>query len=193
MSICKQFIVKDIMEYELNNNINILLELSQNNLFVIVDMIKLGNGFNSTEEAEEYLDRILHNKQYDDIIIDLIYEIIGKKPDEETEQTSKSSDNKVFDIMDIFSDYYNSIQAVDKNFSLSEFQSMSTRYMFKYAEGIKERFINERNIKLQEQYTNAMLIGQMISGKLKECPQLDENGNLKKKSLIDKIKELNRG
>jgi hypothetical protein len=38
-----------------------------------------------------------------------------------------------------------------------------------------------------------MMFGQMLAGKLKECPQLNEDGTFHQKTLAEKIKEMKRG
>ena len=65
--------------------------------------------------------------------------------------------------------------------------------MYKYADGVQKRFISDKNQELQSQYSNAMMLRQMLAGKLKECPQLNEDGTLHKKTLAEKIKEMKRG
>ena len=65
--------------------------------------------------------------------------------------------------------------------------------MYKYADGVQKRFISDKNQELQSQFSNAMMFGQMLAGKLKECPQLNEDGTLHQKTLAEKIKEMKRG
>jgi hypothetical protein len=67
---------------------------------------------------------------------------------------------------------------------------MSTRYLYKYAEGVKKRYVFNKNEELKSQYTNVAIFMQALGGKLKECPQLNEDGTLHKKSLAEKLKEL---
>ncbi len=189
MQICKEFIIREVLDYELNNDINIFDELSQANLFIILDLIKLGNKCDDAE-AESIFNRAVEEYGYDEAVKELAYELIGRRPDD---NEKNNVDKKYSSFSEVLEDFYNNIQTVDKNFGLSEFWNISTRYMYKYADGVQKRFISDKNQELQSQFSNAMMFGQMLAGKLKECPQLNEDGTLHKKTLAEKIKEMKRG
>lgn len=189
MQICKEFIIREVLDYELNNDINIFDELSQANLFIILDLIKLGNKCDDAE-AESIFNRAVDEYGYDETVKELAYELIGRRPDD---NEKNNVDKKYSSFSEVLEDFYNNIQTVDKNFGLSEFWNISTRYMYKYADGVQKRFISDKNQELQSQFSNAMMFGQMLAGKLKECPQLNEDGTLHKKTLAEKIKELKLG
>lgn len=189
MQICKEFIIREVLDYELNNDINIFDELSQANLFIILDLIKLGNKCDDAE-AESIFNKAVEEYGYDEAVKELAYELIGKRPDEDEKN---NVDKNYSSFSEVLEDFYNNIQSVDKNFGLSEFWNISTRYMYKYADGVQKRFISDKNQELQSQFSNAMMFGQMLAGKLKECPQLNEDGTLHQKTLAEKIKEMKRG
>ena len=189
MQICKEFIIREVLDYELNNDINIFDELSQANLFIILDLIKLGNKCDDAE-AESIFNKAVEEYGYDEAVKELAYELIGKRPDE---NEKNNVDKNYSSFSEVLEDFYNNIQTVDKNFGLSEFWNISTRYMYKYADGVQKRFISDKNQELQSQFSNAMMFGQMLAGKLKECPQLNEDGTLHQKTLAEKIKEMKRG
>lgn len=189
MQICKEFIIREVLDYELNNDINIFDELSQANLFIILDLIKLGNKCDDAE-AESIFNRAVEEYGYDEAVKELAYELIGRRPDD---NEKNNVDKKYSSFSEVLEDFYNNIQTVDKNFGLSEFWNISTRYMYKYADGVQKRFISDKNQELQSQFSNAMMFGQMLAGKLKECPQLNEDGTLHQKTLAEKIKEMKRG
>lgn len=189
MQICKEFIIREVLDYELNNDINIFDELSQANLFIILDLIKLGNKCDDAE-AESIFNRAVEEYGYDEAVKELAYELIGRRPDEDEKN---NVDKNYSSFSEVLEDFYNNIQSVDKNFGLSEFWNISTRYMYKYADGVQKRFISDKNQELQSQFSNAMMFGQMLAGKLKECPQLNEDGTLHQKTLAEKIKEMKRG
>lgn len=189
MQICKEFIIIEVLDYELNNDINIFDELSQANLFIILDLIKLGNKCDDAE-AESIFNKAVEEYGYDEAVKELAYELIGRRPDE---NEKNNVDKKYSSFSEVLEDFYNNIQTVDKNFGLSEFWNISTRYMYKYADGVQKRFISDKNQELQSQFSNAMMFGQMLAGKLKECPQLNEDGTLHQKTLAEKIKEMKRG
>jgi hypothetical protein len=189
MQICKEFIIREVLDYELNNDINIFDELSQANLFIILDLIKLGNKCDDAE-AESIFNKAVEEYGYDEAVKELAYELIGRRPDEDEKN---NVDKNYSSFSEVLEDFYNNIQSVDKNFGLSEFWNISTRYMYKYADGVQKRFISDKNQELQSQFSNAMMFGQMLAGKLKECPQLNEDGTLHQKTLAEKIKEMKRG
>lgn len=189
MQICKEFIIREVLDYELNNDINIFDELSQANLFIILDLIKLGNKCDDAE-AESIFNRAVEEYGYDEAVKELAYELIGRRPDD---NEKNNVDKNYSSFSEVLEDFYNNIQTVDKNFGLSEFWNISTRYMYKYADGVQKRFISDKNQELQSQFSNAMMFGQMLAGKLKECPQLNEDGTLHQKTLAEKIKEMKHG
>ena len=189
MRICNEFIIKELFDYMINNDVDILEELGACNLFIMVDLIKLGNKC-SDEEAETTLNKYIDQYGLEVVVEELAYEVIGHKPADDEEKHNSKDYTSFSDVLETF---YNDIQAVDNNLTISEFMSMSTRYMFRYAEGIKKRYINNKNQELQSQYTNAMLIGSMLAGKLEDCPQLNEDGSLHKEDNIDKIKKFFAG
>ena len=67
---------------------------------------------------------------------------------------------------------------------------MSTRYMYKYAEGIQKRYVFNKNKELRSEYDSVAMLMSALSGKLKECPQLNEDGTLHKQSIKDKLLAL---
>lgn len=189
MNICREFIIREVLDYELNNDINIFDELGQANLFIILDLIKLGNKCDDAD-AESILNKAIDEYGFDKTVEKLAYELIGKEPSEE----DKKQDNKKYSsFSEVLEDFYNSVQTVDHNFGLNEFWNISTKYLYKYADGVQKRYINDKNLELQSQYSNAIMFGQMLAGKLKECPQLNDDGTIKQKTLLDKIKELQAG
>ena len=81
MQICKEFIIREVLDYELNNDINIFDELSQANLFIILDLIKLGNKCDDAE-AESIFNKAVEEYGYDEAVKELAYELIGRRPDD---------------------------------------------------------------------------------------------------------------
>lgn len=186
MKVCNEFIIKDLFDYTINNDVDILDELASCNLYIMIDLIMLSNKC-SEDEAEALLNKNIEQYGLDQVVEEIAYEVIGKRPDENDEKQS-NSEHKPF--LDILEDFYNEIQSIDKNLSISEFMNMSTRYMFKYVDGVRKRFVNNKNQELQSQYMNAMMIGNMLTGHLKECPQIGEDGQYKEQNNTDKIKNF---
>ena len=189
MKIINEFIIKDILDYEILEEVNILDELEQCNLSVIIDLIRIGNKC-SEAEAENIFNKALEEKELTDVIEDIAYELIGKRPDENDEIVNSREYSSFSEILENF---YNDIQSVDKNLGLSEFWNISTRYMYRYADGLQKRFINDTNLKWRDLYMDKVMLAQMLGGKLKDCPQLDEDGSLHRDSEIEKIKAFFAG
>ena len=188
MNLCREFVIKDLFDYMIMNETDILEEIGYGNLSVMIDVIQIGNKC-SEEEAENVLYSAIDAYGIEQVIEELAYEVIGYRPDE-NDKKQNSKEFKSFS--DILESFYNDIQSVDNKLSISEFMHMSTRYMFRYADGLQKRFINNKNKELQSQYMNAMLIGSMLAGKLKECPQLDDTGAVKKEDKMEKMRAFFR-
>lgn len=184
MKICNEFIIKDLFDYMIENDVDILEELQSCNLFIMIDLIKIDRKC-SDEDAENILYRYINEYGLESVVEELAYEVIGYKPKEDD---TKHNSNEFKSFSDILESFYNDIQSIDSNLSISEFMGMSTRYMYRYADGLQKRYINNKNQELQSQFTNAMLIGNMLAGKLKECPQLNEDGSIHKKDKLESIK-----
>ena len=183
MRLTKKFSVKDILDYELENDLSIIEELQNGSLFILIDLIKLGNNCDDAE-AESILDKALNEMSYTEVIEELAYELIGKRPDENDEVIES---NNITTFSDVLENFYSEIQTVDERLSLSEFWSMSPKEIYKYADGLKKRYINNKNREMQSQYTNVVMFMGALAGKLKDCPVLDDNGNIKKKTVMDKL------
>lgn len=189
MELCKEFIIKDLFDYMIMNDTDILEEISYCNLSVMIDVIKIGNKCDD-EEAETILYSAIDQYGLENVCEELAYEVIGYRP---TDEDKKQSSTEFKSFSDILESFYNDIQSIDSKLSISEFMSMSTRYMYRYAEGIKTRYINNENKDLRGYYTFLGMLGSMLSGKLKECPQLNEDGTVHKQDEIEKIKAFFAG
>lgn len=170
----KEFIIKDIINYELVNDVNILEELSYGNFDIVLDVIKLGLKC-SDEDALKLLEEYIDKYGYEQTIKYLAYDLIGKEPSDTDDKTDVSDYKSFSDILETF---YNEIQTVDKNLSLSDFWNISTRYMYRYAEGLKSRYTFNLNQQSKEQFLNAETFLGLLFGKLKKPLQFDENGKV---------------
>lgn len=185
MKLIKEFIIKDLLDYELNNEVNILEELSSMNTSIIIDMIQLGNKC-SDAEAFEIFNIAKKEMNKEEIVNELVLEMFGETEKDENEIDS----NDIKSISDILEQFYSEIQVVDNNLSLSEFRGMSTRYLYRYADGLQKRYIVNKNKQYRDNYENVAMFMSALSGKLKECPQFNEDGTLHQKSLIEKLGAL---
>lgn len=188
MRLTKEFLIGDIWDYEIND-VNILEELAQLNLFIIIDLIEIGNKC-EPEMAESLLNKYLKEMTLEQIAEELTYEVIGNKPSENKEGNVEDKWSTFSDVLWMF---FNQLQSLDSNLSISEFRSMSTKSMYKYAEGVKERYINNMNLELEKMFMDKVMLGQSMSGKLKDCPRLDPDGSLHKETLQEKLMKLRAG
>lgn len=188
MEIVKEFKIRDILNYELTEDINLFDELEQGELFVIQDLIKLGNNCDD-EKANEILDKALDNYSLTEIVETISKCLIGKQA-EKNEETVDRSEYKSFS--DILEEFYSQIQTVDNTLSFGDFLDMSTRYMYRYSDGLQKRYINKKNQELQSQYNSVGMFMSALAGKLKDCPQLDDTGKIKGSDLISKIDKVKR-
>lgn len=175
------------MNYEIQNDINIFKELAAMSLDVVIDLLAMGNKV-SYDETCEILDRELENRELTDIIKQLVEELIGRTA-EDNEKTIKTEDIKSFS--DVLGQFYNEMQTVDEKLDINTFMNMSTNFMYKYGDGVKQRFIYNQNKQLKDNYTYIGMFMSAFTGKLKECPQINENGESNKQSLIEKLKAMN--
>ena len=82
------------------------------------------------------------------------------------------------------------MQAVDTNLSISEFESMTPKKMYSYADGLQKRFIVKRNLEMQDEYNYIAMFMGALTGNLKQCPKLDMDGSVHKETLEEKIERL---
>lgn len=188
MQLTKEFLIGDIWDYEIDR-IDILEQLSQLNLFIVIDLLMIGNKCDEAE-AESLFNKYLETMTFEQIVEELTFEVIGAKPNDNKDDNVEVKQSTFSDILWSF---FNELQAVDKNLSISEFRSMSTKNMYKYAEGVKERYINDMNKEFEKMYMDKVMLAKSMNGDLKECPRLDADGSLHKDSLQDKLKKLKFG
>lgn len=185
MLVVKEFIIKDIISYETLNDVNILEELEQGELYIILDLIMMGNKC-SYEEAECIFRQALESSDLSEIVNNIAECLVGKQTDDK-EQTVDRDKYKNFS--SILLDFFEQLQIVDSTISYSDFMNMSTQMMYKYANGIQKRYINERNVAYRESFENAVILLGALSGKVKEPPQISEKDiNKTKTSLADRVK-----
>ena len=101
MQICKEFIIREVLDYELNNDINIFDELTQGNLFIVLDLIKLGNKCDDAE-AESIFNKSIEEVGYDKTVENLAYELVGKRPDEKEESTDSKKYSSFSEVLEDF-------------------------------------------------------------------------------------------
>ena len=178
-----EYKVKDLITYESSNDVDIINDLQLGEIDTIVDLISLG-ACCDVEKAVNLLDNALQSNTLIEIINNIVWCLIGKQ--EVKDDTPKMEKDEYKNLSNAFEIMYEQLQAVD-NISLSEFMNMSTRYSYRYADGVQKRYILNKNQELTAQYTSVGMLMSALAGKLKECPQLDETGQIKKMSLQERI------
>ena len=189
MNIICGLTIKQLMEYEAVNNTNALLRLENYDIDIIYDIIKMSNKIDD-DTCEEYVDGRIKEIGLMQLTVQIFEDIFGK-----IKSTNKNNVQiKERSFTELFNDFYNEIQAYDSSLSYSDFCNMNTLFMYKYCDGIKTRYIHNKNEQLKNNYEQAAMILSGLAGKLKECPQLDDNGNTKKKDPFDGLRKLkNKG
>lgn len=182
MNIVKNFIVKDLINYEQNNNINIITEIKNGEYSVIIDLLSIGNNID-INEAIGLFQELLKNYSYIDIVKSLSISIFGE---------NNNSDNGYVDttnktLSDILMDFYNEIHTID-DLDISSFLNMNTTSIYKYAEGVKQRYIYNINNRRREAFESAQIDAGVKFGGLKEVPLISEEDVKPKVYNLDEIK-----
>lgn len=183
MRLNRECYIEDIIKYENSEGVSILEELSCAEPFICIDMIKMINKC-SYDEAESIFTEALNEMSLAEIAETIAKCLIPVQEDDKENTVSTNEHTRLSDVLEQF---YEQLQIVDKNLSLTEFKGMSTRYLYKYADGLQKRYIADENMKLKDHYTNVAMLTSALAGKLKECPQLNEDGTLHKQTLREKL------
>lgn len=167
----KRFYLKDIKKYEEENNVNLMTFFEDIKLSNVLELIKLGNGWCSDEEAANLLDRYLETHSLRDALIEIKNCLLGKDMvDEESDGVSVSE-------YDSLTAIYNDIcfNLMSLGISYSEFWDMTTRDMYRAYESIQTKATNDLNRELFLYYTLAAMVGQAVWGKLQKQPPQVKN------------------
>ena len=184
MKIIRGLTIKQLMEYEALNDVNALNKLENYDIDIICNIIKLSNNIDDNK-CEEYVTSKIKEYGLMTLTVLLLEDIFGK-----IEQSNKNNvEIKERSFTELFNDFYNEIQAYDSSLSYSDFCGMNTLFMYKYCDGIKTRYIHNKNEQLRNNYEQAAMILSGLAGKLKECPQINENGtNRSTMSEVERIR-----
>lgn len=192
MRLIKRFILNDIRDYELDNNVNLMDYFSDvldlNNL---IELIKIGNRTDE-KSAIGILSRYLVNPDNNlkSAYIEVRDELLGKKPEEGNEDNLET---KQYDsLTDIFNELCKRAIEEVNGITYSEFWSMSTKEMYQIVDGLNKRKIEQYNEDLTKMHTMACMINQAMWGKLdKNPPQIKEkqttNINKNEKIFVEGI------
>lgn len=189
MNLTCGFYIKDIINYEVSEDLNLLEELSYGNIDTLIDCIKMGNRC-SGEDACEILGLARQAYTIEEIIKMIALDLVGKEPDKEKE----TSENKeIKKLSDILLESYAELQTYDNRLDFNTFLNMSTRLMWKYTEIVKKVYINNENKRLKGLWEFCCIFFGMFTGNLKECPVIgDDKAESVEDMLIRKLKERER-
>lgn len=187
--IAKEFIIKDIMDYMIDNDVDPIIELEHYSYDTILDLIMLGCKCSFNDAYDIYVNSIYKNG-YDKTYEYIAYDLIGSRP---SEDNKNNVDKNKLTYLEILEKFFNELQTVDNNFTLSEYLNMNTRFMYKYAEGIKHRYINTLNNKNEEQFRNATTFLGILFGKIKKPLKINEAETNNNDTLKNKLLALKNG
>ena len=180
----RDFYIKDIIGYEEIEQVSLLDELAHCSIDVIIDLISISNKID-VESSIKLLEDVLKNNDITYVLKELSIALIGKAVEDEKEQVNKKEYSSYTEIL---LDFYRQIQRVD-NLMLSDFLNMTTKMMYKYCDGLNERYIVSLNKSMQDHFNEACILSGVVFGSLKEVPQFDMDGSIHKKTLREKIRE----
>ena len=186
MSLINQIKVGDLMEYMYSSGIDVIKELNDIEPFIVTDLVMIGNHC-SYDEAIKLVECELKSKSIEDMVDDIVGVLI---PDIKCSDENSVPVDDDFSYLDVLEMFFEQLQIVDNSLSVSDFKDMNIRHMYRYAEGLNKRFINNINISLQSNYMNISMLMSALAGELSECPRLDDNGELHQKTLIEKLNQL---
>lgn len=173
MPLVKKFYVKDIKEYEEENNESVLNFFDGLSLYGLSRLVMLGNRGMKEIDAYNLIDDYL--LRADVTLVDAFIEIkrvmFGSAIDNINEDKNAIKTEKYTCLSDIYSDFCMSLMSVGINYS--EFWSMSTKEMYKVLGVINTKLMNDTNKRLADSYHLAGMIGSAVWGKLpKDIPQI---------------------
>lgn len=187
MKVIKGLTIKQLMEYEAIKGVNALNKLENYDIEIICDIIKMSNNIDD-DKCEEYVTSQIKEHGLMEFTILLFEDIFGRI----THSNNNNVEIKERSFTELFNDFYNEIQAYDSSLSYSDFCGMNTLFMYKYCDGIKTRYIHNKNEQLRNNYEQAAMILSGLAGKLKDCPQLDEETGKQKKKSAKELADMLR-
>lgn len=172
MKIIDRFYLKDIKEYERKNRVNLIKFFDDSfNLYNLIELIKLGNNVDD-EHACMILEEYLGDE--DKTIVDAYKEIrdalMGRQVNDN--DVTNINTKEYESLTDIFHELCK--QMLSFGISYTEFWNMSTDEVYKVADGMKDKHIEQLNEDLAKGHLMAGMFGAAVWGKLdKEPPQLE--------------------
>lgn len=161
-----RFNLRDIREYEDEHNASILKYFDTIRVSNIIDLISLGNGKCSIEQASDILDKYLSSGHtLVDAMIEIRNMLVGEISDTDEEQVNNTISTTKYNSLTELYEFY-CMQLMSIGFGYTEFWDLSTKSLYRVFNSINIKRQNEINQSLQLAHTQAALIGQAVWGKL---------------------------
>lgn len=173
MKLVKRFYLKDIRNYEQENNTNILNYFDDVfDIHNLIELIKMGNSID-TIEAVKLLSKYLIKTENGlfGAYAEIRDTLLGKQVEQGNESNLQTIQfNSMTDLLNELCK-----QAISIGLTYSEFWGMDTKEMYQVVDSINERKIEKENEDLAKMHTLACMIGAGVWGKLeKKPPQIRE-------------------
>ena len=172
----KNFYLKDIKKYEDETGNNILSFFDDIKFSNMIDLIRLGNGNCSEEQACNMLDKYLENESNSIVSAMLVIKEcllgIGNNNNNDVPDEDKIDITSYNSLTDLYTHF--NMQLMSVGLSYSEFWAMNTKEMYKVFNSICIKIQNETNRELSNYHTLAAMVGGAVWGKLqKDAPKVN--------------------
>ena len=190
----KNFYLKDIKKYEDETGKNILSFFDDIKFSNMIDLIRLGNGNCSEEQACDMLDKYLANES--NSIVSAMLDIkecllgIGDNNNNDVPDEDKIDITSYNSLTDLYTHF--NMQLMSVGLSYSEFWAMNTKEMYSVFNSICIKIQNETNRELSNYHTLAAMIGGAVWGKLqKDAPKVNMMPINRDKDVDDDVAIIN--
>lgn len=172
MKLVKKFIVKDIKNFEEENDVSVLSMLCSMSVNSIVELIAIGNSC-SKERSAEILDDYLAENDENDLTTALKViqeELLGIKDENDCDELEETEETDEYETMTDLLNLY-CCRMMSLGLTYSEFWSLSTKEIYNIFKTYVIKIEDEMNKSLAEAYNAAALTGAAFAGALpKEVP-----------------------
>lgn len=166
------YYVKDIKEYENENNKSVFDMFARPSVSDLVDLVILGNNKCSRENASDMLDTYLESHEESEAYDEIRSVLFGDSDSDNLDESDKMDVSMYKRLGDLF--HYFCMNLMSQGLSYTEFWQMDTRDVYKIFEDINIKLEVELNKLLSMAHAQAAMTGSAVWGKLdKEPPKVD--------------------
>lgn len=175
MKLVNRFYIRDIREYEQENNVNIIKYFEDVfDIYNLIELIKLGNKTGTLEAVNLLYDYLKEGENdLETAYVEIRDTLLGKPVEQGGDGNLQAVEFN--SLTDLFNELCK--QAMSIGLTYSEFWSMDTKEMYQVVEGIQERKIEQYNEKMIDEHRLALKIGAAVWGKLDKKPYQIDNPN----------------